>query len=311
VTRVAAVDLGTNATRLLVADVDGTSVRELARRLEITRLGEGVDERRRLLPLPIARVRNVLAGYRRVAEELGAERVLAVATSSVREADNGEAFLGEIEWSYGFETLLLSGDDEAALMLRGVSVGRELRSGVLVLDVGGGSTELVEAGDGFGVSLDLGAVRLTERFGDDVGGLRSAVAAVLAERVPDEVVGRVDTVIGVAGSVATVAALQLGLPSAEGEAVDGVRVPLDVVEAQLGRLAALPVEERGDVPGVDPGRGPVIVAGIAIVAEVLRRVGVDTVEVSRRDLLDGAALAAAELPARAEGDAPPGAFTCC
>jgi len=179
VTRVAAVDLGTNATRLLVADVDGTDVRELARRLEITRLGEGVDERRRLLPVPIARVRNVLGGYRRVAEELGAERVLAVATSSVREADNGEAFLGEIEWSYGFETLLLSGEDEAALVLRGVSVGRELGRGVLVLDVGGGSTELVEAGDGFGVSLELGGVRLTERFGDDVGGLRRALAAVL------------------------------------------------------------------------------------------------------------------------------------
>ena len=130
VTRVAAVDLGTNATRLLVADVEGARVEEIARRLELTRLGEGVDERRRLLPVPMARVRNVLTGYRRVAEELGAERVLAVATSSVREADNGEAFLGEIEWSYGFETLLLSGDEEAALTARGVSVGRELRGGV-------------------------------------------------------------------------------------------------------------------------------------------------------------------------------------
>ena len=310
-TRVAAVDLGTNATRLLVADVDGSRVRELARRLEITRLGEGVDERRRLLPVPIARVRNVLAGYRRVAEELGAVRVLAVATSSVREADNGEAFLGEIEWSYGFETLLLSGDDEAALMLRGVSVGRELRNGVLVLDVGGGSTELVETGDGFGVSLELGCVRLTERFGDDVGGLRRAAAAVLAERMPDEVAARVDTVVGVAGTVATLAALHLGLPNGEVEAADGAVVPLDVVEAQLARLAALPVDDRDRVRGVAAGRGPVIVAGIAIVAEVLRRVGVDHVEVSRRDLLDGAALAAAELPARAEGDAPPGAFTCC
>ena len=310
-TRVAAVDLGTNATRLLVADVEGARVEEIARRLELTRLGEGVDERRRLLPVPMARVRNVLTGYRRVAEELGAERVLAVATSSVREADNGEAFLGEIEWSYGFETLLLSGDEEAALTARGVSVGRELRGGVLVLDVGGGSTELVEPGDGFSVSLELGCVRLTERFGDDLGGMRHAVAAVLAERVPDEVAARADTVVGVAGTVATLAALHLGLPSAEVEAVDGVVVPLDEVERQLARLAALPVEERGRVPGVAPGRGPVIVAGIAIVAEVLRRVGVDGVEASRRDLLDGAALAAAELPVRAEGDAPPGAFTCC
>ena len=161
-TRVAAVDLGTNATRLLVADVDGSDVRELARRLEITRLGEGVDERRRLLPVPIARVRNVLGGYRRVAEELGAERVLAVATSSVREADNGEAFLGEIEWSYGFETRLLSGDEEARLTFRGVSDNGELHPDTLVIDVGGGSTELVQSD--WHRSLDLGCVRLTERF---------------------------------------------------------------------------------------------------------------------------------------------------
>jgi exopolyphosphatase/guanosine-5'-triphosphate,3'-diphosphate pyrophosphatase len=104
VTRVAAVDLGTNSTRLLVADVDDGRVDEVVRRLRITRLGEGVDERRRLLPLPIARVRNVLADYRREAESLGAERILAFATSAVRDAENGEAFLGELEWSYGFET---------------------------------------------------------------------------------------------------------------------------------------------------------------------------------------------------------------
>ena len=254
--RVAAVDLGTNATRLLVADVDGGRVDELARRLELTMLGEGVDERRRLLPVSIARVRNVLSGYRRVAEELGAERVLAVATSSVRDAENGEAFLGEIEWSYGFETLLLSGHEEAALTLRGVAVGRDLRPGVLVVDVGGGSTELVEPGDGFRVSLELGCVRLTERFGDDVAALRRAVAAVLAERVPDEVAARVDTVVGVAGTVTTLAALHLGLPAEELEPVDGVRVTSDSVEDQLARLAALSVEERRRVPGSRRGARP-------------------------------------------------------
>ena len=118
--RVAAIDQGTNTTRLLVADVDDGGLRELVRRTEITRLGEGVDERHRLLPLPVARVRNVLTDYRREAERLGAERTLLVATSAVRDAENGEAFLGEVEWSYGFVTQLLSGDEEAALMLRGV-----------------------------------------------------------------------------------------------------------------------------------------------------------------------------------------------
>src|SRR5918995_5564909 len=141
--RVAALDLGTNTTRLLVADVVDGRVEEVERRLTITRLGEGVDRRRRLLPLPIARVRNCLADYRRTAEALGAERTLAVATSAVRDAENGEAFLGEIEWSYGFETRLLTGDEEAILAFRGVSSGRDLQDETVLVDVGGGSTEVV------------------------------------------------------------------------------------------------------------------------------------------------------------------------
>ena len=136
--RVGAVDLGTNSTRLLVADVTGDRVDEVVRRLRITRLGEGVDERGRLLPLPIARVRNVLSDYRREAEELGAERVLAVATSAVRDAENGEAFLGEVEWSYGFDTRLASGDDEALLTFRGVETGRVGNGPTVIADIGGG-----------------------------------------------------------------------------------------------------------------------------------------------------------------------------
>src|SRR5215210_4301800 len=137
--RVAAIDQGTNTTRLLVADVEDGDIEEVAKRLQITRLGEGVDARRRLLPLPIARVRNVLTDYRRELESLGAERTLLVATSAVRDAENGQAFLGEIEWSYGFTTQLLTGEQEAAMTLRGVG---EIAPDVLVLDVGGGSTEL-------------------------------------------------------------------------------------------------------------------------------------------------------------------------
>ena len=118
--RVAAIDQGTNTTRLLVADVDGSQIDEVVKRTRITRLGEGVDSRHQLLPVPIARVRNCLTEYRRELESLGAERTLLVATSAVRDAENGEAFLGEIEWSYGFTTRLLSGDEEAELTLRGV-----------------------------------------------------------------------------------------------------------------------------------------------------------------------------------------------
>ena len=166
-TRVAAVDLGTNSTRLLVADVDGEQLEEVVRRLTITRLGEGVDRRHRLLPVPIARVRNCLAEYRQELESLGAERTLCIATSSVRDAENGEAFLGEIEWSYGFTTRLLAGTEEAAMMIRGVTAGRPPLDDVLVVDIGGGSTELVLAAHGevaFATSLDVGCVRITERF---------------------------------------------------------------------------------------------------------------------------------------------------
>src|SRR5207244_5198666 len=129
----AAIDLGTNTTRLLVADVEDGRVEELHRETRITRLGEGVEARGRLLPLPIARVRNVLSDYRRTAESLGAERTLLVATSAVRDAENGEAFLGEIEWSYGFVTQLLSGDEEAQLTRRGVG---EVGPAALPVDIG-------------------------------------------------------------------------------------------------------------------------------------------------------------------------------
>ena len=147
-TLVAAVDLGTNSTRLLIADIDGDQLSEVVRRLTITRLGEGVDRRRRLLPLPIARVRNCLSDYRREIESHGVTRTLAIATSAVRDAENGEAFLGEIEWSYGFTTRLLDGSEEAAMMARGVSAGRPGVEESLLVDIGGGSTELVLSSKG-------------------------------------------------------------------------------------------------------------------------------------------------------------------
>src|SRR3954452_4573506 len=121
---VASVDLGTNTTRLLVGRVEDGRIEELHRETRITRLGEGVDARRRLLPVPIARVRNVLSSYRREAESFGAERTLLIATSAVRDAENGEAFLGEIEWSYGFSTRLLTGAEEAELSFRGATLER-------------------------------------------------------------------------------------------------------------------------------------------------------------------------------------------
>jgi len=296
---VAAVDLGTNTTRLLVGAVEDGRVEELHRETRITRLGEGVDARHRLLPVPIARVRNTLSDYRRTAESLGAERTLLVATSAVRDAENGEAFLGEIEWSYGFATRLLSGDEEAELTQRGVG---DLGTTTLLVDIGGGSTEL--ALDGFRTSLPLGSGRFAERHGEDVEASIQATRALLPELDPQGAVG-------VAATITSIAALDLGLEEYDRARVHGHVLTRDGARAQVERLAALPLEERRRVPALEPDRAPVIVAGGAILVAILDGYGLGSIRVSERDLLDGTALAAAELPEPEEGAAPPGAYTCC
>jgi exopolyphosphatase/guanosine-5'-triphosphate,3'-diphosphate pyrophosphatase len=296
---VAAVDLGTNTTRLLVADVEDSGIEELHRETRITRLGEGVEARGRLLPLPIARARNALSDYRRTAESFGAERVLLVATSAVRDAENGEAFLGEIEWSYGFTTQLLSGEEEAELTGRGLG---ELGPATLLVDLGGGSTELV-LGD-FHTSLPLGSVRFAERYSDDPAASIEAARPLLPDLEPHDAVG-------VAATITSLAALDLGLEEYDREYVHGHVLTRGGARAQLERLTSLTLEERRRVPALEPERAPVIVAGAAILVAILDAYDLKTIRVSERDLLDGAALAAAELPEPEEGAAPPGAYTCC
>ena len=312
--RVAAVDLGTNSTRLLVADVEGERLQEVVRRLTITRLGEGVDERGRLLPVPIARVRNCLADYRRELESHGAARTLAIATSAVRDAENGEAFLGEIGWSYGFATRLLSGVEEAELTYRGVTAGRSTADGTLIVDIGGGSTELVLGSAGkpaATASIDVGCVRLTERYllSDPPTQAELAAAAGCVRSLLPALEPR--HAIGVAGTVTTLATLDLGLAEYDPARTHGHVLARDSVERELVRLSAMPLAERLRVPGMEPGRAPVIVAGLVVLHEVMHAYGFDAIEVSERDILDGAAFAAAELPQPEEGDAPAGAYTCC
>jgi len=308
--RVGAVDLGTNTTRLLVADVDDGGLEEVVRREEITRLGESVDRRRILLPTAVARVRNVLVDYRREAERLGAERVLAVGTSAVRDADNGEAFLGEVEWGYGFATRLLDGGEEAEMMLRGVASDRSIAAGTLVVDIGGGSTELVLT-DGnrlsWANSTDAGSVRLTERFlhsdpptEDELASCAEHVRSLLPTFRPT-------SAVGVAGTVVTAATIALG----EHVPTHRHRLSTETARRVLEHVAALPLAEREQVAGLHPARAPVIVAGLVVLCAVLAHYGLTTIEVSERDLLHGAVLAASELPEREEGPAPPGAYTCC
>ncbi len=246
--RVAAIDQGTNTTRLLVADVDDGRVEDVVARQEITRLGEGVDSRRRLLPLPIARVRNVLTDYRREAERLGAERTLLVATSAVRDAENGEAFLGEIEWSYGFTTQLLSGERRGRADLPRRHERPSLDRPTLVLDIGGGSTELVVAGpDGLHsrLSLDIGSVRLTERFlrGDPPSAAElGACAGHVAASIPEDLV--VDDAIGVAGTITSLAAIDLAMDQYDRDRIHGHRLTLEAIEREVERLSLMPLAVR-------------------------------------------------------------------
>jgi len=292
--RVAAIDLGSNSTRLLVADVVGGRVDEVVRRLAITGLGEGVDETGVLGDVPMARVREVVAGYRRELDQLGVRRVLATATSAVRDASNGRTFLDDLTTSFGLETRVLDGEEEAALTFRGVTSDRRLDSRTLLVDIGGGSTELV-VGDGAGVvsavSLQLGCVRLTERF------LRSdpptaAEIAACTERVrvllpPLDV----PAAIGVAGTITTLAAIDLG--EYDPARTHGHLLARSAVERELVHLAALDLDERRAVPGLEPARAPVIVAGVVILRDILAAYGLDGIEVSERDILHGAALATA------------------
>jgi exopolyphosphatase/guanosine-5'-triphosphate,3'-diphosphate pyrophosphatase len=304
VTRVAVVDLGTNSTRLLVADVEGGRLREVERRLTITRLGEGVDGSRALLPAAIARVTDCLLVYRRLAEELGAERTLAYATSAVRDAGNRAGFLARVEASLGFPTRLLSGEDEALFTFHGVAAERPLAVPTLVLDLGGGSTELIVGSDHeilFHASLDIGCVRLAERFvgtdpigSCDVESLVVYVRRLLSERVPDDSLPLHG--IGVAGTVTTLATLDLGLADEDPERIHGHRLSRAWIGAEARRLAATPVAELRRRRGIAPERAPVIAAGALALTEILGFFELDELEVSEWDILHGVALDVAARP---------------
>jgi len=297
-TRVAVVDLGTNSTRLLVAEVADGHLEEVERRLTITRLGEGVDGERSLGAAGIARVKDCLARYRRAIDELGAERLLAYATSAVRDAANGASFLGEVEAEFGLPTRLLSGEEEALLTFRGATFGRRLEGLTAVVDLGGGSTEIV-LGDADGIrrsaSIDVGCVRLAERFvrsdppsGDEAESIRAHVRSFLLERFSRAELPA--SGIGAAGTVTTLATLHLGLPEEIPELVHGHRLPAAWIAEESRRLAESRVEELRERPGIVPERAGVIAAGALAVAEIVEFFQLDELEVSEWDILHGAAL---------------------
>ena len=301
---VAAIDIGTNTTRLIVAKVSGSSLEELDRRTTITRLGEGVDKSGSLSEAGIERVFETLAGYREIVDELGADRALALATSAVRDASNGGDFLKEVESRFGFRVRLLSGSEEALLAFRGATIRRTLPEPVLVVDIGGGSTELIVGdanGPSFHVSLDIGAVRLTERYlhGDpptpaELEHCATIVRELLLDRIPTGVLHAPRAAIGNAGTITTIAALDQHLPAYDRELVHGYSISRHAVREQYARLAALPLSERRLVPALEPERAPVIVAGSIVCRELLDVFALEAIEASELDILDGAALLAAE-----------------
>jgi exopolyphosphatase/guanosine-5'-triphosphate,3'-diphosphate pyrophosphatase len=297
--RVAAIDLGSNSTRLLVADVQDGRLTEVERLLGITRLGDGVDQTGELSPAAVERVDRQVGQYVSRARQLDAETILATATSAVRDASNGGEFLAGLARRHGIQARVLSGEEEARMTFRGVTSARPLSGETIVCDIGGGSTELIAGGPGgvdFAVSLDMGCVRMSERFlrsdppGDgEIAALRRQVAEMIPADVPR------GELVGVAGTVTTLATIDLGLAEEVPEEIDGHRLATSAVEEQLQRLAALPLDERRSVRGLMPERAPTIVAGAAILAELMSSLGCDELRVSERDVLHGAALEAAEL----------------
>jgi exopolyphosphatase/guanosine-5'-triphosphate,3'-diphosphate pyrophosphatase len=301
--RVAVVDVGTNSTRLLVADVDG-GVTEVERRSTVTRLGEGVDATGRLAEAAVARVERVLAEYREVIDACGAQRAVGVLTSAVRDASNGAELVAAVRERHGIDARMLSGAQEARLTYLGATSARAgAPEPLLVIDVGGGSTELVvgEAGTvRFHVSTQAGVGRQCERHlrGDppeagELAALRADVRRIFGDAVPHGVCAAPAAAVGVAGTATSLAAIDLALEPYDPARVEGHVLGRDRCEELLGELAAQPLEARRTVRGLHPDRAPTIVAGAVLLIEALRRFGLREVTVSEHDLLYGAALGAA------------------
>jgi exopolyphosphatase / guanosine-5'-triphosphate,3'-diphosphate pyrophosphatase len=303
VARIAVVDLGTNSTRLLVADVEDGALAELEKRTVVTRLGERVDATGRLATAAMGRVDEALASFRGVIDRLGAERVVAVATSAMRDAENGPAYRDHVRERFDIDARTISGDKEASLTFLGATAARADEATTMVVDIGGGSTEYVVGrprGDpDFYTSTRMGSVRHTERFlthdpptQNEVAALCADAARIATEEVPAEFRESTEHGIAVAGTATTLAAIDQELDPYDPDKVHGYRLDLPACRRMLAMLAALPLDERRQVTGLHPDRAPSIVAGAAILAESIRAFGLDGIEISEADILQGAALAA-------------------
>jgi len=303
--RVAAIDCGTNSIRLLVADVDteaGTLV-DLDRRMEIVRLGHGVDATGRLGDEALARAFAACDRYAEVLRDLGAQRVRFVATSASRDAENRDDFVRGVLARIGVEPEVVSGDEEARLSFAGATRGLTgAEAPYLVVDIGGGSTEFVvgTAEPVSARSVDVGCVRLTERHLRDDPPTGAQIEAVIADidvaiALAAQVVplGDARTLVGLAGSVTTAAALALGLEEYDAAAIHGARISAAAIAEVSDRLLASTHAQRAAEPVIHPGRVDVLGAGVLVLRRILDVTGLPEVLVSEHDILDGIAFSAA------------------
>lgn len=304
--RIAVVDLGSNSTRLLVANVSDGRVKELERRTEVTRLGEGVDASGRLHPDAIERVLDTVGEFKTAIDTHGVERIVGVATSAVRDSQNGEQFRRELANRFGIEVRTISGEEEARLAFRGATSARTAGGEpILMLDIGGGSTEFVVGVPGskpaFHASTRAGSVRQTERhLRDDppsdqqLSAVAGEVAAIIEAEVPRGIRREAATGIAVAGTATSIAAIDQELDPYDPARVDGYRLDRYAVEEILSHLAKIPLAERREITGLHPDRAPTIVAGAIIMREAMRAFDFDWMETSEADILHGAALDASD-----------------
>jgi exopolyphosphatase/guanosine-5'-triphosphate,3'-diphosphate pyrophosphatase len=316
--RVAVIDIGTNSTRLLVADVAEGHVSEVERRSSVTRLGRGVDLAGQLSSEAIEAACDAIADYTAICGEAGAERLDAIATSAVRDASNGDAFIAELRERFALSARVLDGEEEARLTYLGATSERLPGEPTLVIDIGGGSTELVvgvREEIAFHASLQAGVVRHTERHISTDPPTTAELEALAADarRLIDAAVTGHPTAspaaaIAVAGTPTSLAAVEMELDPYDPTLVHGHVLFLQSIQRMLSRLASAPLAERTQIPGLHPDRAPTIVAGVVILVEAMRAFGLDRVEVSEHDILYGTAITAASavgpLPEQAVGENP-------
>lgn len=298
---VAAIDIGTNTVLLLIADRRGDDIVAVAERATITRLGEGVDRTRRLAPAAIDRTNAAIDDYAAIVQKLGVSRIDVVGTSAMRDAGGGEAVRDHVRRKLGVDARTISGDEEALLTFAGALSGiHDLRSGnVRVFDIGGGSTEVVHgvietSTISYAHSFNVGSVRLTERHVKSDPPTKSEMDAVVAAaRSELEAIPPFEShvpPVGIAGTMTTIAAIALEMSTYDGARVHGMRLSTHEIRRVIDRLARVPLSERVAIPGLEPKRADVIVAGALIAMAYLDRCGADEVIVSDRGVRWGLAI---------------------